>query len=101
MKNILSRASFSLGIITLCVASNLPASAQSQRYATNEEVNKLRQEFHQRIPKVKGFLKSGAGFGRDRRTQADFQNRQNFIQAWSRISPNAAHFLGEWSGQEN
>jgi hypothetical protein len=101
MKRALSRFGVVLSVVLLGINIYLPAIAQSQRYPTNEEITRLRQEFQERIPRIKGFIQRGAGFGRDRRTQADLLTRQKFIQAWSSVSPNAAPFLGEWSGQEN
>ncbi|MEZ2318392.1 MAG: hypothetical protein ACBR15_05190 [Microcoleus sp.] len=88
--------------LTILGSSSLPVLAGYDRYPTNAEVQRLRQEFRQKIvPETQRFIRTGAGFGRDKRTASDLENRASFIRAWSRVEPDIAPFLGEWQGQEN
>lgn len=88
--------------LTILGGSSLPVFAGYDRYPTNAEVQQLRQEFHQKtVPKIRQSIKEGRGFGRDKRTASDLENRASFIRAWSRVDPDIAPFLGEWQGQEN
>jgi hypothetical protein len=95
------RSLFSLIMsVTICGVS-LPVFA-GERYPTNAEIRRLRQEFHQTIiPATRKFIRDGVGYGRDERTASDLENRASFIKAWSQVNPGIAPFLGEWGGQEN
>jgi hypothetical protein len=91
-----------MAILAILGGSSLPVFAGYDRYPTNTEVQQLRQKFHQKIvPQTRQLIKEGRGFGRDKRTASDLENRASFIKAWSRVDPDIALFLGEWQGQEN
>lgn len=77
----------------------LPVFAQSQRYPTAREMQRLRILFRQRIQATQN-NEVGAGYIQDRRSQAEVQNRQSFVRNWSRVEPALAPFLGSWSGYE-
>jgi len=83
--------------VIICGVS-LPVFA-GERYPTNAEIRRLRQEFHQKtIPATRKAMRDG--FIRDDRTASDLENRASFIKAWSRANPSIAPFLGEWGAQE-
>ena len=81
-------------IVSLAVlgVESLPVLAQSQRYPTSTEMQRLRQEFRQLI-RLTQTDQVGANYIQDRRTQAQRQNRESFVRAWSNIEPEAAPFL--------
>ncbi|MFB2917757.1 hypothetical protein [Aerosakkonema funiforme] len=80
-------------------AGSLPVLAQSQRYPTVTQMQRLRQEFRQFI-RLTQTDQVGANYILDRRTQAERQNRESFVRAWLNIEPEAAPFFGSWSGFE-
>jgi tetratricopeptide (TPR) repeat protein len=101
MKKMFLRTGFFLSLTVLCVGNNSSTFAQTDKLPTNQEIDEIRKDFNQGIPRLKNILKKGIGFGPDRRTSTNIQNRNSFVSAWSKVSPNAAPFLGEWNGQEN
>jgi len=88
-------------VVSLAVlgAGSLPVLAQSQRYPTATQLQRLRQQFRQSIRSIQND-QVGANYIQDRRTQAQRQNRESFVRAWSNIEPEAATFFGSWSGYE-
>lgn len=78
---------------------SLPVFAQSQRYLTNVELQRMRQQFRQVIDSNRQ-NEASANYIRDRRTPAERQKIQSFVGAWSKVDPAVAPFLGSWSGYE-
>lgn len=70
----------------------LPASA-SERYPTEQELQQLTQQFKQRVPQLQN---DQTGFYRDRRTASERQQVESFVNAWAKVDPTAAPFLGKW-----
>jgi hypothetical protein len=77
----------------------LPVFAQSQRYPTPGEMQRLRILFRQQIRATQN-NEVRAGYIQDRRSRAEVQNRESFVRNWSRVEPALAPFLGIWSGYE-
>ncbi|WP_017293172.1 hypothetical protein [Geminocystis herdmanii] len=66
---------------------------------TKREVAKLHKDFEQQIKSVEAdqYRKN---YILDNRSQSEKDQRESFVSAWSKIEPELAHFLGEWSGYE-
>lgn len=86
-------------ILTVFGTGSLAVFAQSQRYLTAAEMQRVRQEFRQLI-RLRQNDQIGANYIQDRRTQAERKNRELFVRAWSNLEPEAAPFFGSWSGFE-
>ncbi|HAZ49557.1 MAG TPA: hypothetical protein DDW76_10150 [Cyanobacteria bacterium UBA11369] len=88
------RSLVSVGVIfTILVGGSLAAFAQIRRYPSQAELRREIAEFRQMIP----LLQQSGQFGRGRRNRA----LERFTQAWSRVDPTIAPFLGTWHGQES
>lgn len=80
-------------------AGLVSAQGISERYPTNAEIQKLKKDFElyiqsqQRSPVASNYM-------RDRRTASQKKYLQSFVQAWSKVNPTVAPFLGTWSGYE-
>lgn len=77
------------------VASLLPALAQSERYPTEAELQQLRQELRQNIPRLEE-----TGIYSDRRTPEQREARDAYAAAWAEVDPAIAPYLGEWTAIE-
>jgi hypothetical protein len=85
-----------VSICGLVVASlALPATAQSERYPTDIELQHLVQELRQSIADLQA-----SGIYDDRRTPAEQQAISAFADAWAEVDPAIAPFLGEWTAIE-
>jgi len=73
----------------------LPGLAQSQRHPTNAEIESVLQDMHQEIPNL-----MQVGYYNDRRTPAERQQRDAFVEAWTETDRAIAPFLGNWSAIE-
>ena len=71
------------------------AIAQSRPLNT-AEIKEIRQEFRRFVQKV-GSDKFKSGLIKDRRSAEQKQDIATFTQAWARVSPEAAPFLGGWA----
>lgn len=80
--------------ISALVIYVLPAVAQSsERYPTNAEAQQAIQEFRQRIiPAARRTAQFGLG---ERDSRLD-----TFTDAWSKVDPTAASFLGKWDNSD-
>lgn len=85
------------GFACLLLVAVLPMSvlAQSQRYPTDAELQRLRQELRQKIPQL-----NTTGIYHDRRSPNERRTRNAFVEAWAKVDPAIAPFLGEWSAIE-
>ncbi|WP_341734516.1 hypothetical protein [Microcoleus sp. EPA2] len=75
---------------------SLSVFAQSQRYPTNVEIQKIIREFQQRASSPPYSRECCGGTEADTRTAAQRQPLKSFIKAWSQIDPTVAPFLGWW-----
>ncbi|MEO1068973.1 MAG: hypothetical protein AAFW95_07605 [Cyanobacteria bacterium J06638_6] len=82
-----------LGLVLVSLA--LPAIAQSERYATDAELQQLAQELRQRIPDLQA-----GDYYRDRRSFEDWQALSAYAEVWDEADPAIAPFLGEWAAIE-
>lgn len=80
-----------VGVVLLSTLS-LPTVA-SERYPTQQELQKLAQEFKERLPKLQN---DPTGIYHDRRTATQRQQTATFSKAWAKVDPGAAPFLGKW-----
>jgi hypothetical protein len=87
----------SLTIITIC---SLSVSAQSQRYPTNAEIQKIIREFQQRASSPPYSRECCGGTERDTRTPVQKQPLESFVKAWSQADPSIAPFLGWWANND-
>jgi hypothetical protein len=70
-----------------------PALALLDRYPTAEEMQSLTRQFQQNI------LRPNL-YPRDRRTPVEKRKISDFQQAWAKVDPTVAPFLGNWSAIE-
>ncbi|MBD2462453.1 hypothetical protein H6G89_15505 [Oscillatoria sp. FACHB-1407] len=73
----------------------LPGLAQSQRHATEIEIERMVLEMRQGIPKL-----MQSGYYSDRRSPEEYQQQAAFVETWSEIDGAIAPFLGDWSAME-
>jgi hypothetical protein len=66
---------------------------------TKREVAKLQKDFQQQIKSVESD-QYRQNYLLDNRSQSEKDERESFVSSWSKIEPELAHFLGEWSGYE-
>ncbi|MGA7932273.1 MAG: hypothetical protein WCA35_01715, partial [Kovacikia sp.] len=83
--------------LSLLAGFSQSAFAQLQRYLTDRELQSLSQEFKRKLPTLKN---DRTGTYRDRRTPAHRKQIQTFVQAWARVDPAIAPFLGGWTAIE-
>jgi hypothetical protein len=82
-----------LGLIvslTVFGAGSLAVLAQSQRYPTNAEIQRLVKDFPRVIQSNQDFLSS-------KPTASEIQRLRSFVAAWSRVDSTIAPFLGQWN----
>ncbi len=84
-----------LVILSILTISYLPSFAQSERYPTSAEIQKLREKLRQQIREIQS-----TGQVTDNPNVALRRNRESFVRDWLRIDPAIAPFLGEWGGYE-
>jgi hypothetical protein len=94
------RSLFILGLSFISLITNQLSVLAQTRQPTNAELTKLRQEFQQFIRSTKN-NNVGAGYIQDRRTQNEKNTRESFVNAWSKVEPNLAPFMGLWYGYED
>ncbi len=88
---------FSLTIgLTIITLGNLAAFAQSQRYPTNAEIQRIIREFQKRASSPPYSRECCGGTEADTRTAAQRQQLESFVKARSQIDPTVAPFLGWW-----
>jgi tetratricopeptide (TPR) repeat protein len=88
-------------IIFTSTGFNISHLLAQPKNENNQDIEPIILKFRSSIPQIKTYLRQGVGLGTDQRTFSDISSRNNFVKAWSNISPNASKYLGEWSGQEN
>lgn len=77
---------FGLGIgLSTLFATSLPCLAQSQRYPTNTEIQKLIGQLQKRTHIVN-----------QNPTASETKKRDSFVKAWSTVNKSIAPFLGTW-----
>lgn len=88
MKN---KSLFSL-MVSLAVlgVGSLPVFAQSQRYPTNAEIQRLTPDFHRQI-------KFWSTYDRN---PENLRAAKSFTEAWSYVNPSVAPFLGHWAAED-
>ncbi|MCW5312976.1 hypothetical protein GTQ43_03650 [Nostoc sp. KVJ3] len=91
---------FILGFSLVILGSNQLSAVADNRQPTNTEINQLRQELREEIPKLRTYKKTGPENWSDYRKTSEIQTQEDFVRTWSRIAPTVAPFLGEWQGQE-
>lgn len=77
-------------------AVSISAFAQSQRYPTDAEVQRLRGNLREQFQAYQRVYGSS-----NRRTSAEIKSLESFVSAWSKVDPSVAPFIGEWNRQEN
>jgi hypothetical protein len=86
--------------LTIITIGSLSVSAQSQRYPTNAEIQKIIREFQQRASSPPFSRECCGGWEADRRTAAQKQPLESFVKAWSQADPSVAPFLGWWANND-
>ncbi|MBD2033583.1 hypothetical protein H6F86_30930 [Phormidium sp. FACHB-592] len=87
----------SVASLLLLIGLTQAALAQGQRYPTEREMQSLSQQFKRKLPSLKnGPTRTYS----DRRTPAERQQRETFVQSWARFDPAVATFLGGWTAIE-
>ncbi|WP_414530473.1 GUN4 domain-containing protein [Nodularia chucula] len=94
------RSLFILGFSLATVAANQLSVLAQTRQPTNAEINRLRQELQESIRYGQN-NSIAASYVEDRRTQAEKNERESFVRAWSKIEPQLAPFMGAWRGYES
>ncbi|MGB7711463.1 MAG: hypothetical protein WBL95_18335 [Microcoleus sp.] len=79
---------------------SLSVFAQSQRYPTNVEIQKIIREFQQRASSPPYSRECCGGTEADTRTAAQRQQLESFAKARSQIDPTVAPFLGWWANND-
>jgi len=87
--------------LTIITIGSLSVSAQSQRYPTNAEIQKIIREFQQRASSPPFSRECCGGWEADRRTAAQKQPLESFVKAWSQADPSVAPFLGWWANNDS
>ncbi|MFB2917754.1 hypothetical protein [Aerosakkonema funiforme] len=82
---------FTVSLATLGI--NSIAFAQSQRYPTNAEIQRLIRDFPSVIQSNRVLL---PGYP----TASETQRLRSFVREWSRVNPTIAPFLGQWQIDE-
>jgi hypothetical protein len=96
-----SKSLLMLGLSLVSLGVNqLSVLAQTQRYPTNAEIAKLREELSQHINKLKQD-NSGSNYLQDSRNTREKQAIQLLLKNWSKLQPETAPFLGSWTGYED
>ena len=88
-----------LSLIVSCavlVTGSLSVYAQSQRYPTDAEIQRLIREFQQRASSPPYSRECCGGWEADKRTPSQKQTLESFVKARSQIEPTVAPFLGWW-----
>lgn len=82
-------------VVSLAVlgAGSLPVLAQSQRYPTNREIQRLIRNFPSVIQSDRVLLPGDP-------TASETQRLRSFVRAWSRVNPTSAPFIGRWQIDE-
>jgi len=86
--------------LTIITIGSLSVSAQSQRYPTNAEIQKIIRQFQQRASSPPFSRECCGGWEADRRTAAQKQPLESFVKAWSQADPSVAPFLGWWANND-
>lgn len=86
--------------LTIITIGSLSVYAQSQRYPTNAEIQKIIREFQQRASSPPYSRECCGGTEADRRTAAQKQPLESFVKAWSQADPSIAPFLGWWANND-
>jgi|GEM_PF-1372713 hypothetical protein len=86
--------------LTIITIGSLSVYAQSQRYPTNAEIQKIIREFQQRAFSPPYSRECCGGTERDTRTAAQKQPLESFVKAWSQVDPSVAPFLGWWANND-
>ncbi|MCF4966852.1 hypothetical protein CV014_06845 [Nostoc sp. CMAA1605] len=89
-----------IGSSLIILMANHSSVLAQIRQPTNAELRRLRQEFQQVIKSTINNSVS-ASYIQDRRTQNEKNNRKSFVNAWSKVEPKLAPFMGVWSGYES
>ena len=66
---------------------------KSERYLSNQEIRSLESDLQSRVS-------GGSRFFQERRTSAQINKINNFVNAWQKVDPSIAPFLGSWGGFE-
>ncbi len=85
-------SALSMGLL-LIAGLPITASAELERYPTDQEVQQLVRQFQQKLPQLQN---DTTGIYHDRRSPLEKQQLQQFTQAWNQVDPAVAPFLGEW-----
>lgn len=88
------RPSLLLAAVALLL-SPLPSLAQSSRYPTDAEIDRLMQEVRREVPD----LVNGEFYG-DRRTPAEIRQSGALVERWMDVDGAIAPFLGSWAAIE-
>ncbi|MDB9372324.1 GUN4 domain-containing protein [Nodularia sphaerocarpa] len=94
------RSLFILGFSLVTLAANQLSVLAQTRQPTNAEIKKLRQEFQESIRYYKN-NSTVSKYVEDRRTQAEKNERESFVRAWSKLETQLAPFMGRWYGYES
>jgi hypothetical protein len=92
-----------LSLIVSCavlVTGSLSVFAQSQRYPTDAEIQRLIREFQQRASSPPYSRECCGGWEADKRTASQKQPLESFVRNWSQIDPTVAPFLGWWANND-
>lgn len=82
--------------LALVVLVSLPSLAQSRRRPTEAELETLKKNFYQELPRIS----EQRIFALDSRSESELQELEMQVSSWSRFVPELAPFLGEWVGWE-
>jgi hypothetical protein len=92
---------FSLIVSCAVLATgSLSVFAQSQRYPTDAEIQRLIREFQQRASSRPYSRECCGGWEADTRTAAQRQPLESFVKAWSRVDSTVSPFLGWWTNND-
>lgn len=89
-----------VALVSLVWVSVSPlAVAESQRYPSETELQQLIQDFQRQVARLRR-IRHETGFYLDRRSPLERQQHQAFVQAWGKVDPAVAPFLGNWTAIE-
>lgn len=82
---------FTIGNLSGAIAQNAP---KSTRYVSDQEIQVL---IKNSLTRVAG----GNRFFQERRSPLEISKINDFVNAWQRVDPSIAPFLGDWGGWES
>ena len=82
---------FAIGNLSEAIAQNAP---KSTRYVSDQEIKVLIMDSLTRVA-------GGNRFFQERRSPSEISEINDFVNAWQKVDPSIAPFLGDWEDGKN